>query len=76
MLDDNAVQAKVVLQLLGRVAAYPRTDLVAALEDIATERISAALDSLADAGVVEFEGAGVRATEAVKRLDELALIAI
>jgi ubiquinone biosynthesis protein UbiJ len=76
MLDDNAVQAKVVLQLLGRAAAYPRADLSAALGDIATERIAAALDSLADAGVVELMGGGVRATEAVKRLDELALIAI
>lgn len=65
-----------MLQVLGRAAAYPRADLVAALEGIATERISAALDSLAGAGVVEFAGAGVRATEAVRRLDELALIAI
>ncbi len=31
MLDDNAVQAKVVLQLLGRAGAYPRADLTAAL---------------------------------------------
>ncbi|HTB70089.1 MAG TPA: hypothetical protein VK707_03845 [Solirubrobacteraceae bacterium] len=76
MTDDSAVQATVVLQLLGRAAAYPRADLAAALTDIAADRITAALDSLADAGVVQLEAGGVRATEAVRRLDELGLIAI
>lgn len=76
MTDDSAVQAKVVLQLLGRAAAYPRADLFAALEGIASEQVTAALDSLAGAGVVRLEGGGVRATEAVQRLDELGLIAV
>jgi hypothetical protein len=76
MLDDNAVQAKVVLQLLGRAGAYPRTDLSAALEDIAPERITDALSSLVSAGVVQLDTGGVRATKAVQRLDQLGLIAV
>ena len=76
MTDDNAVQAKVVLQLLGRAAAYPRADLFAALEGIPPERITDALSSLVSAGVVRLDTGGVRATEPVQRLDELGLIAI
>lgn len=76
MPDDIAVQSTVVLQLLGRAGAYPREDLYAALRDITVDRTTAALDSLADAGVVQFDGGGVRATEAVQRLDKLGLIAI
>ena len=76
MPDDIAVQATVVLQLLGRAGAYPRSELYADLRDIAADRTTAALDSLVDAGVVRVEGGGVQATEAVQRLDELGLIAI
>jgi hypothetical protein len=76
MPDDIAVQATVVLQLLGRAGAYPRADLLAAIEGVPTERIQAALDSLDTAGVVQLDAAGVRATEAVQRLDELGLIAV
>jgi hypothetical protein len=76
MLDDNAVQAKVVLQLLGRAGAYPRTDLFAALEGIAPERVTDALSSLVSAGVVQLYTGGVRATGPVQRLDELGLIAL
>jgi hypothetical protein len=76
MLDDNAVQAAVVLQLLGRVGAYPRADLSAALQAYAEENITAALDSLAAAGVVQLDGDGVRASDALKRLDELGLITV
>jgi hypothetical protein len=76
MTDDIGVQSTVVLQLLGRVGAYPRADLYAALRDITADRTTAALDSLADAGVVQFDPGGVRATEAVRRLDRLGLISI
>jgi hypothetical protein len=76
MPDDIAVQATVVLQLLGRAGAYPRDKLYAALRDIPADRTTAALDSLVDAGVLQLEADGVRATEAVQRLDELGLIAI
>ena len=76
MLDDIAVQATVVLQLLGRAGAYPRGELDAALRDIAADRTTAALDSLVAAGVVQLESGGVRATEAVQRLDMLGLIAV
>ena len=76
MPDDITVQATVVLQLLGRAGAYPRADLFAALQDIAAERITVALDSLAAAGVVQLDAGGVRATEAVQRLDLLGLIAV
>jgi Mn-dependent DtxR family transcriptional regulator len=76
MPDDIAVQAKVVLQLLGRGGAYPRTDLFAALEGIAPERVTDALSSLVSAGVVQLDTGGVRTTEPVRRLDELGLIAL
>jgi hypothetical protein len=76
MADDNAVQAAVILQLLGRVAAYPRADLFAALSQYADDGLAAALDSLAAAGVVQLEDAGVRATDTLQRLDELGLIAV
>lgn len=76
MTDDSAVQAAVVLQLLGRAGAYPRADLFAALEGIAPERVTDALSSLVSAGVVQLDTGGVRATTAVQRLDELGLIAI
>jgi hypothetical protein len=76
MPDDIAVQAKVVLQLLGRAGAYPRTDLFAALEGIASEQIEGALSSLVSAGVVQLDTGGVRTTEPVERLDELGLIAL
>jgi hypothetical protein len=76
MPDDIAVQAAVVLQLLGRAGAYPRDELYAALRDTPADRTTAAVDSLIDAGVVQIETGGVRATEAVQRLDELGLIAI
>ncbi len=76
MPDDIAVQATVVLQLLGRAGAYPRTDLFAALEGVTAEQATAALESLESAGVVQVGGSGVRATKAVRRLDELSLIAV
>jgi hypothetical protein len=76
MPDEIAVQATVVLQLLGRAGAYPRDELYAALRDIPADRTRAALDSLVDAGVLRLESGGVRATEAVQRLDTLGLIAI
>jgi len=76
MPDDIAVQATVVLQLLGRVGAYPRDELYAALSDVPVDRTTAALDSLVDAGVLQLEAGGVRATDAVQRLDKLGLITI
>ncbi|HXP28684.1 MAG TPA: hypothetical protein VN804_02940 [Solirubrobacteraceae bacterium] len=76
MVDDNAVQAAVVLQLLGRVAAYPRANLTVALATYAEDRIRAALDSLAAAGIVRFDGESVSATDALTRLDQLGLIAV
>ncbi len=76
MPDDIAVQAKVVLQLLGRAGAYPRTDLFAALEGVAPERITDALSSLVSVGIVQLDTGGVRTTEAIRRLDEIGLIAL
>jgi hypothetical protein len=76
MPDDIAVQATVVLQLLGRAGAYPRADLFAALKGVAAEQATAALDSLESTGVVQVDAGGVRATEAVRRLDQLGLIAV
>ncbi len=76
MPDDIAVQAAVVLQLLGRAGAYPREELHAALRDLPADRTTAALNSLVDAGVLHLEAEGVRTTEAVQRLDKLGLIAV
>jgi hypothetical protein len=76
MPDDNAVQATIVLQLLGRAGAYPRDELYAALRDIPVDRTTIALDSLVDAGILQLDATGVRATDAVQRLDNLGLIAI
>jgi hypothetical protein len=76
MPNHIAVQATVVLQLLGRAGAYPRDELYAALRDIPADRTTAALDSLVDAGVLQLEAGGIRATEAVQRLDQLGLIAV
>ncbi len=76
MPDDIAVQATVVLQLLGRAGAYPRADLFAALEGIAPERITTAVSSLVSAGVVRLDTGGVRTTKPVEYLDYLGLIAL
>ena len=76
MPDDIAVQAAVVLQLLGRAGAYPRTDLFAAVDGVTIERVTAALDSLTTAGVIQFGAGGVRVTEPVRHLDTLGLIAV
>ncbi len=74
--QDDMVQATVILHLLGRERAYPRSDLVAALPGIASSEVRAALVSLADAGVIQITERGVRATTPLRRLDELGLIVV
>jgi hypothetical protein len=76
MPDDNAVQAKIVLQLLGRAGAYPRTALFADLPEVAFERVTDAISRLVSVGVIQLDTGGVRATEAVRHLDKLGLISV
>jgi Mn-dependent DtxR family transcriptional regulator len=76
MRDDHAVQAAVVLYLLGRDRAYPRTSLLAALPGISADEVRAALTSLDEAGVIHLGETGVRATKALRRLDEIGLIVV
>jgi Mn-dependent DtxR family transcriptional regulator len=73
---DDPVQASVVLFLLGRDRAYPRTDLLAALPGVSRDEVRAALASLSEAGVIQISERGVRATRALRRLDELGLIVV
>lgn len=76
MPDDIAVQAAVVLHLLGRDRAYPRRDLLAALPGVGPHEVRDALVSLAEAGVIQVTSTSVRATHALRLLDEIGLIVI
>lgn len=76
MQDDIAVQATVVLHLLGRDRAYPRTNVFADLPGVGADELKAALASLADAGVIQLAEGNVRSSAALRRLDEIGLIAI
>jgi hypothetical protein len=73
---DVSVQATIVLELLGRTGGYSRSDLYTAFKDINADRITAALTSLSDAGVIRLEDRTVHPTAATQRLDLLRLIAI
>ena len=76
MTDDTAVQANVVLHLLGRDRAYPRTEVFAAIPGVSADDLRAALTSLADAGVIQLTETGIKASAALRRLDEIGLIVI
>jgi hypothetical protein len=76
MTDDTAVQATVVLHLLGRDRAYPRAEVFAAIPGVSTDELRAALASLADAGVIQLTETGIKASAALRRLDEIGLIVI
>ena len=76
MTDDTAVQATVVLHLLGRDRAYPRTEVFAAIPGVSADDLRAALASLAEAGVIQLTEAGIKTSPALRRLDEIGLIVI
>jgi len=75
---DRRTQRAVVLQLLrdDHDESWPRSELDAELGDIEEQAIACSLESLREAGVVEFEGDVLSASPAAWRLDELALIGI
>jgi hypothetical protein len=73
---DVSVQATIVLELLGRPGGYSRSALYTAFKDVAADRVTAALASLSDAGVIRFDDRTIHPTAATQRLDLLRLIAI
>jgi hypothetical protein len=73
---DVSVQATIVLELLGRPGGYSRSALHTALKDVTADRVTAALASLSDAGVIQFDDRTIHPTAATQRLDFLRLIAI
>jgi hypothetical protein len=76
MQADLGTERLVVLQVLDR--AFTRAELARELDDVDPEAISAAVDGLEAAGVVEIDrGQGrVRASPCARRLDALDLICI
>jgi hypothetical protein len=73
---DVSVQVTIVLELLGRTGGYSRSDLYTVLKDVTADRVTAALASLADAGVIRLEDRTIHPTAATQHLDLLRLIAI
>jgi DNA-binding HxlR family transcriptional regulator len=78
-IDDPAIVARaVVLQILGehREKRWSAAELERELSDLQPDALQEALLSLERAGVLERSGETVRASQAVRRLDELDLIAV
>jgi hypothetical protein len=76
MQADLGTERLVVLQVLDR--AFTRAELERELDDVDPEAISAAVDGLEAAGVIEIDPAHglVRASPYARRLDYLDLICI
>jgi len=76
--DPAIVQRAVVLQILGehREERWSPAELERELSDLQPGALQEALLSLERAGVLERSGETVRASQAVRRLDELDLIAV
>jgi DNA-binding HxlR family transcriptional regulator len=72
------VERVVVLQILraDHDECWPSTELAGELSDLAPAVLEEALTHLERDGVLQREGDSVRATRAVRRLDELELIGI
>jgi hypothetical protein len=75
---DHWTERLVVLQALGRdeEGGCPLERVRAELSDIEPARVEDAIASLQAAGVVLVEGGRLRPSEAARRLDDLAMIAI
>ncbi len=75
-LDAPAERAVVVRLLEDHEQPVTRDELHATREDIAPGRLDAAILSLAEADILKTEGTSVRSAPALKRLDDLRLVAI
>jgi hypothetical protein len=75
-LDATAEHAVVVRLLEDHAESVTRDELYATRSDINSERLDAAILSLAAAEVVSTEGDHIRSAPALIRLDDLRLIAI
>jgi hypothetical protein len=75
-LDTPAERAVVVRLLEDHAEPVTRDELQATRTDIGVERLDAAIVSLSEAEVVRTEGDHVRSAPALRRLDDLRLIAI
>jgi hypothetical protein len=74
---DTAAQRLIVVRLLeDHARPVSREELHTARPDIGADRLDAAVDSLAEAQVVQADGLQVSSTPALKRLDDLQLVAI
>jgi len=73
---DVAAETAVVMQLLNRADGCLTADLHGELKEFAADRIAAAVESLATAGVLRRDGGRIYATAALQRLDGLGMIAI
>jgi hypothetical protein len=73
---DAPAQAAVVLQLTGRATALPLERLHHALWDMSADRITAALNSLAEVDLVHLTALAVYPSAALQRLDALGMICV
>jgi hypothetical protein len=76
--DTRPVERAVVLQILrdDHAARWSRAELAREMPDFAPAVLTAALERLEHAGVVRLHGPRLAASPAVRRLDELELIAV
>jgi hypothetical protein len=75
-LDSPAERAVVVRLLEDYEQPVTRDELYSTRADIGAERLDAAIISLTEAQVVRADGGSVRTAPALRRLDDLRLIAI
>jgi hypothetical protein len=74
---DTAAQRVIVVRLLeDHAQPVTREELHTARPDIGVDRLDAAVISLAEAEVVRADGEQIRSAPALKRLDDLQLVAI
>jgi hypothetical protein len=73
---DGYTQGLVVLAVLGRKRGYPRTRLLADLDDLDAERVECAIASLERAGVVRVKRTRLYPSAALQRLDDLTMICV
>jgi hypothetical protein len=73
---DGYTERLVVLAVLGHKRGYPRTRVLADLEDIPREFVERAIASLERAGVVSARRARIYPSPALQRLDDLTMICI
>jgi len=75
-LDDIAERAVILRLLEDHTRPVSRDELYAERQDIGADRLAAAILSLSEAEVLRAEDQQVQSAPALKRLDELRLVAI